>query len=259
MNRRLYRNHWIAAVTLCAALPFAGCDRKSKEPSASQTPGGTSTAPSGQEAASQKKALVRFAQDVSETQSPSVDLWFGDMKVFSNVGYKQITPYVEVPAERHDFKIQRAGETQVTALATSSEGLAAGGHYTIVAERHSAKDQQLALDVLKDDLSVPATGKSKLRVVNATVGLGKIDMYGPDGKLFTGIGERSSTSYKDVPPTAGTIEVRRADKKTDVLRITKANLQAGKIYTIVVSGGSGAPIESVIVADQQTPPVGVGG
>src|SRR5581483_12339171 len=97
-----------SALIFCVAL--AGCSsNKTSEPSASRTPNGGSTAPSGSEAASQKKALVRFAQTVNGTP---MDLWFGDMKVFSNVGYKQVTPYVEVPAERHDFKLQNAGDTQ---------------------------------------------------------------------------------------------------------------------------------------------------
>jgi hypothetical protein len=112
-----------------------------------------------------------------------MDLWFGDMKVFSNVAFKEVTPYVEVPAERHDFKLQLAGDTQTTAPATNSEGLSAGGHYTIVAERKNGDKGGYTLDAMNDDLKVPTDGKAKVRVVNAAVGLGKIDVVGPDGKV----------------------------------------------------------------------------
>lgn len=187
-----------------------------------------------------------------------MDLWFGDMKVFSNVGYKQVTPYIEVPAERHDFKLQNSGDTQTNALATNSEGLTAGAHYTIVAEKKNSKDQALTLDSLNDDLTLPAEGKAKIRIVNAALGLGKIDVVGPDGKIFSGVGDDTSTSYKDVSAARGTLEVRRSDKKVDVLRITNLNLQPGKIYTIFVVGGAGQPIEGVTVSDELTPS-GIGG
>jgi len=245
-----------SALVLCLAL--ASCSgNRTNQPSASETPGGGSTAPSGRDAASQKKALVRFAQTVPGDQA--LDLWFGDMKVFSNVGYKQVTPYVEVPAERHDFKLQNTGDTQTNALATNSEGLSAGAHYTLVTERKDSKNATLTLDALQDDLMSPSEGKAKLRVVNTAVGLGKIDMVGPGGKIFSGVGDNSSTSYKEIAPAPGVLEIRRSDRKVDVLRIVNLNLQPGKIYTIFVTGGAGKPLEAVTVTDQLTPPAGVGG
>jgi hypothetical protein len=244
--------------TALAFCVLAGCSsNKTNEPSASTTPNGGSTAPSGQEASSHKKALVRFSQTVPGNQR--MDLWFGDMKVFSNVAYKEVTPYVEVPAERHDFKLEPAGDTQTTAPATNSEGLSAGGHYTIVAEKKGSKDGALTLDPLNDNLKAPAGGKAKLRIVNAAVGLGKIDVVGPDGKIFGGIGENSSTSYKEVAPIRGTFEIRRSDKSVDALRIPNMSLQPGKLYTIFIVGGDGQRLEALPVTDQLTPPAGVGG
>ena len=248
-----------STVALCVLL--ASCSsNKTNEPSATATPGGApSTAPSGQDAANQKKALVRFAQTIPGTER--MDLWFGDMKVFSNVAYKEVTPYVEVPAERHDFKLQAAGDTQTTAPATNSEGLTAGQHYTIVAELKDAKSakHEYTLDAMNDDFKVPDNGKAKVRVVNAAVGLGKIDVVGPDGKLFGGVGDISSTSYKEVNPINGTLEIRRNDKSADVLRIPNMNIQPGKLYTIFIVGGAGQRLEAIPVTDQLTPPAGVGG
>lgn len=244
--------------TLALCILLAGCSsNKTNQPTASTTPGGGSTAPSGQAAATQKKALVRFAQTVPGNQR--MDLWFGDMKVFSNVAYKEVTPYVEVAAERHEFKLQRSGDAQPGAPATNSEGLTAGEHYTIVAERKGAKDADYTLEALNDDFKVPADGKAKVRVVNAAVGLGKIDVVGPDGKMFGGVGEVSSTSYKEVDPTSGTIEVRRNDKSVDALRIPNMRFDPGKMYTILIVGGAGQRLEAIPVTDQLTPPSGVGG
>jgi hypothetical protein len=250
-------------LAVCVVLGACSSNNKTNQPSASETPGGGSTAPSGQSAAGQKKALVRFAQTVAGKQS--MDLWFGDMKVFSNVGYKQVTPYIEVPAERHDFKLQSAGDTQPSALATNSEGLTAGSHYTIVAERTNNNGNgnnangNYTLKSMDDNLNEPNVGKAKLRVVNAAVGLGSIDVVDANGQIVGGVGEDSSTDYKEIAPLQGTLEVRRGSKKADVLRIQHQNIQPGKIYTLFIVGGAGQPLDSVLVSDQLTPPTGVGG
>lgn len=244
-----------STVALCALL--AACSgNKTNQPTASETPGGGSTAPAGQDAANQKKALVRFAQTVPGSEH--LDLWFGDMKAFSNVAFKGVTPYIELPAERHDFKLQNSGNTQATALATNSEGLTAGAHYTIVAERKSGRDASLTLDALNDDLTPPQSGKTKVRFVNAAVGLGKIDAFGPEGKISGGIDENSATSYQEIAAAPGPMEIRRSDKKVDVLRIDKMNLEPGKLYTIFIVGGNGSPFQAIPVTDQLTP-TGVGG
>src|SRR5579885_904775 len=234
--------------TLALCVLLAACSgNKTNEPTASNPPAGSTPS----EAANQKKAMVRFAQTIPGDSR--MDLWFGDMKVFSNIAYKEVTPYVEVPAERHDFKLQPAGDTQTTAPAKNSEGLSAGGHYTIVAARKNAKDREYTLNAMNDDLKAPEEGKAKVRVVNAAVGLGKIDVVGPNGKILTGIGDDSSTSYKEIAPMQGTLEIRRADKSVTALRVPNMSLQAGKLYTIFIVGGAGQRLEAIPVTDQLTP------
>jgi hypothetical protein len=251
LRGKIMKRAFKTALAVFALL--AGCSSKSTQPTASETPAGGSTAPSGQDAANQKKALVRFAQTIPGSQR--MDLWFGDMKTFSNVAYKEVTPYIEVPAERHEFKLQTAGNTQVDAMATNREGLSAGGHYTIVAEQKSGKSTY-TLDALNDDLIPPDDGKAKLRVVNASLGLGKIDVVNPDGKLFGGVAEDSGTSYKEVAPSQGTIEIRHSDKKADALRVTNLSLQPGRLYTLFIVGGAAHPLEAVPVTDQLVGPAG---
>lgn len=241
--------------TLAFSVFLAACGSSTtNQPSASQTPNGGSTAPSGQQASNQKKALVRFIQTVPGNEK--MDVWFGDMKVFSNVAYKEVTPYVEVPAERHDFKLQTAGNTQPNALATNSEGLSAGGHYTVVAEKKTSDQGNLKLDAMNDDLTPPSAGKTKLRVINAAIGAGSIDVVDPHGKIFGGVDENTSTSYKEIAPVEGTLEIRKSDKKADILRVPNTNLQPEKLYTLVIVGGAGQPLAAIPITDQLTPPTG---
>ena len=237
------------SVALVAVL--AGCTNKTNEPTASRSPGTSSSAPSGKEESKRDRALVRFVQAIPD--SNRMDLFFGDNKVFSNVSYKEVTPYIEVPAERHEFKLQTSGETQAQPRATNNEGLTAGGRYTLVALK---KDNgELNLLPVNDDLAAPSAGKAKVRFINAATGLGKVDVASPSEKMFSGVEPESSTSYKEVAPLRGPLEVRN-DKKVATLRIRNVDLEPDKMYTIVLLGGSGKPLEAVPVMDELTPATG---
>lgn len=231
-----------------AALCACSSNKKTSENVTSEAPNGQpATSPSGQQTASQNMALVRFVEAVP---GQGMDLWFGDKQVFHGVAYKDVTQYIEVPAEHQDFKLEPSGNTQVNAPATESEGLTAGDRYTIVAE---TKDGKLALEVISDKITAPASGKAKVRVINVAMGLGKIDVVDSQGDVATGISPDSATGYDNVVPASGSLEIRRADKHSDVARVPNFNIDPGKLYTIIVVGGSGQPYQAIPVIDQLTP------
>jgi hypothetical protein len=234
--------------TLAAIVLLAGCTDKTKEATSTGTPTSGSTAPSGQDASRRDQALVRFIQAIPS--SDRVDLLFGDTKVFTNVPYKEVTQYVQLPAERHEFKITPAGQTTAGPSASNSEGLSAGGRYTIVAARK--ENGEFSLLALHDDLSAPSFGKAKIRVINAAIGVGKTDFNGPNGKIFSGIDAISSTSYKEVPAATGMLEVRNP-KQLEIARLSNVELQPGKLFTFVIAGGAGKPIEILPITDRLVP------
>lgn len=176
------------------------------------------------------------------------------MKVFSDTKFKTVTGYVELPAERHEFHLQPAGQTQTKPLATSNEGLAAGARYTIVAEEQ--KPNTFKFDVLKDDLTPPAADKAKVRIINATVAMEKLSAVYQGGELFSGIESGSATSFKEIAPVTGAIEIRRNSKNPDILRVPDYAFEAGKLYTLVITGGAGQPIQMIPVIDRMIPPRG---
>jgi hypothetical protein len=235
-----------------STLLLVACSSKTQQPVASETPSGSSTSPSGQRASEKKMALVRFVQAVPS--KVPMDLWFGDMKVFSSVGYKTVTPYVEIPAERDEFKLQSAGDGQSKAFAKRKEGLGSGERYTVTAE--DKKTNEYILDALKDDLSKPAAGKTKVRVINASIGVGKVDIIYPDGILFGGVDQNSATSYKEISPSTGPLEIRQNDKHIDALRLPNFTLDRDKLYTLVIVGGAGQPLQIIPVTDQLAQPAG---
>src|SRR3954466_181056 len=120
-----------ASLSLMAAclVISVGCSSKTDRASTTNAGGDTSSAPSGKTAADAKMALVRFVNGVP---GQAADLWFGDTKAFSNVAFKTVTPYQQLPNERHDFKVANSGAAVPTDVAPSNnEGLSAGAHYTV--------------------------------------------------------------------------------------------------------------------------------
>jgi hypothetical protein len=255
-------------------LMIAGCGSKTSQSTTSTAGGQSSTAPSGERAANEKVALVRF---VDAIPGRSANLAFGDTQLFSDVAYKTVTPYKEVPGERHDFKLSTSREQANGSPVTNSEGLTNGNRYTVVA----ALDKKGAekLDVINDNLSTPADGKAKVRVINASeeevdvfapvskngkpsegtadrakYPAGK-DRYADENKWFGGVNEASSTNFKNIEPYSGNLDVVNA--KTEAKRHAgpavqvPVDLKAGQLYTMVVTGGTrGNPLQAVTVEDQ---------
>ena len=133
-------------ITLIAFLGASACNKKTDQPTRTATSEGqTSSGAAGTTAAKQDRALVRFVN--ADPSHATTDLWFGDMKAFSDVAYKAVTPYTELPADRSTFKLRAVGQN--VDLSTNNEGLNKGGHYTMVAIR--SKDGATILRAITDE------------------------------------------------------------------------------------------------------------
>ena len=231
-----------------ALLGLSACTKPSQEPTATTSGGSTSTAPSGAEAKKADVALVRFLNATPTSR----DLYFGDLKLFPSVSAQSISPYVELPAERHEFKLFASGNTSGDPLATNSEGLTAGKHYTIVGEMKT--DGKATLNPIEDDLTRPTPGKVKVRVIHAASGVPKVDVYPLAGKdaLISGVSFNDVTGYKEVDPMMTELDIRPFGSKKDEATIQNVNLMADKLYTIIVMGGNGRPLKTQVIEDQLT-------
>lgn len=240
----------LLAFILFLTFVVTGCANKTtKEATETRGGGQASAAPSGEQAKQVDRALVRF---VNATATPK-DLYFGDAAVVHGAAFRAATPYRELPAERHDFKLFAAGNTSEV-LATNSEGLTAGKHYTILAV--DQKDGKPALNAINDDLAEPSAGRAKVRVINAAPALADVDLYGADRKsaLISGAGFNHATDYKDIEPTTTELVVRDAANKHRQAVLQNVRLEAGKLYTLLVVGGKGAHLTAETIEDQLVPP-----
>jgi len=240
------RNRSPLAIALFVLLLGAGCQSKTTAPSESTVGTKTSEAPAGTDVAKRNNALVRLVN----ARTDQVDVYFGDVKAFAEVDGQKITPYSELPAERHDLKVLPTGKAPVTpTVATNSEGLSEGMHYTVVA--FTKKDGTPGVTLFKDELTSPSNGKARVRVINVAAGVEEVDVYpaGQKDTLAKGVNFNSATGYTEVDPSIKTVEIHRSGDKQVAASIPDLALSAGKTYTLFVLNEANA-LKVIPVEDQ---------
>ena len=241
---------WLGVAGVGAMLLAAGAcsNNKTEQQSPVQSSAdGKGTAPPAAVAKQADKAMVRFVNGTVTSK----DVAFGDLMPFSGVDARDITAYKELPAERHDFKLF-AKDDKANAIATNSEGLTAGKHYTLLAV--TAKDGKTSLDNVADDLTPPAAGQAKIRVINLAPGMENVDLYagGKKDALISGAGLDHPTDYKDVAPSEAALTVRHGMSKRNSAAVKDLTLEAGKLYTVLVFQDKHGALKTKTVEDQFT-------
>lgn len=204
-------------------LTTAGCSRVSDESSTrSRT---TETA---------KTVDISYVRFV-DAHHGSESLYFGDMLAFNGGGTK-VTDYKSLPAERRQFALKTAATAD--AIATNSEGLDKEKHYTVVA--FDDRTGKASLRVVNDDEKAPDVGKAKVRILHASPDMEGIKLYahGRKDEIATQSRFTTGSNWQEIDPVKGDLELRTTDKKDGVVQIPDVTLQAGKLYTFIVRGGS---------------------
>lgn len=243
------------AIALAALVFLPGCDRAETRtaPVTTNAPAGSSTAPSSSSAASRNEALVRVVQ--TNPYAPALDVYAGDLVVFDALNFKSVTSYRALDGKRYAFAIRPAGMTNAKPLASNTEGLQDGGHYTVFALPGDGRSTHIR--IVTDKLDRPADGKLRLRVVHAGDGVGAVDVRATasGGSLFEGVRFQTVSDYQEIDPVNGPIEIR-APGGAPVFTLPNAHLEAGRFYTLVLAGSARTTpaLEAFIIEDTLAPP-----
>jgi hypothetical protein len=190
-------------------------------------------------------AMVRVAHLSPDTGG--VDVYIDGERALQNVGYNTVSDYSGVPAGEHELELRPAGaDAGSEAVLAASATFVAENAYTVAG---IGLNENLRGQIFEDDLSAPAAGAAKVRVLNAAVDVEPIDVIlTPSVDIPGQIAFAAATPYENVAP--GMYDVSVADGNQDeVLDVPDVNVGAGIIYTFAVIGGADKPTQFVPVVD----------
>jgi len=233
-------------ITLAGALAATvACGGKKDDTVVTKTDAGTVASPSDSAANANGVSLVRVVN--AAPGSGSLTVRAGDESPFSGVAYKKVTPYQEVRGNMVRFRIT-SGASDTTDLASNNEAMSDGNRYTIFImpdddTTAAAGVKHLTMKVVRDEMD-PDSTKAQVRFVNAAPRAGELDLAigGQADPVFDNVNFGNEAGFKGITPVSrGQVQVRREDGKASLASVRNINsLQAGKLYTIVVTGKKGA-------------------
>jgi hypothetical protein len=179
------------------------------------------------------QAQVRVAHLAPD--SPNVDVYVNGDPVLTDVPYTTVSDYLSLPAGTQQVTVYATGDTTSPVIDTPVE-LAAGGAYTVAAVGLVA-DDSLTARVYQDDLSSPASGNAKVRVVHASPDAGPVDVVPRGGDpLVAGLAFPEASPYAEVPAGTYTLDVNAAGTKKTALTVPDATLASGGVYSAFAVG-----------------------
>ena len=203
---------------------------------------------------------VRLAHLSPDT--PAVDVYLratGNAikpQTFKGVAYGAMSNYLRLPTGNYQVAMRKAGAPASTApVLTTQVAVENGAAYTVAGVGRFA---DLGLRVLKDDLKLPDPGKSKVRIIQASVKAPVLDVAGKNGKrIADGVAFATTTGYREVDPGKWSVQVvPTGGGRTSVLPCT---LGAGSVYSLVVLDDQNGGLKPELHVDaerQGTVPLG---
>ncbi|GID25864.1 DUF4397 domain-containing protein [Paractinoplanes brasiliensis] len=178
---------------------------------------------------------VRLAHLSPDTPAVDVYLRSGsgavEPQTFRAVAYGDMSRYLRLPAGAYQVAMRKAGApASEQPVITTEVGVADKGAYTVAGVGRFA---DLGLRVLRDDLRLPDPGKSKVRIIQASVRAPVLDVAGGNGaKIANGVQFATTTAYREVNPGKWSVRVTpTGGGRPSELPCT---LGAGSVYSLVV-------------------------
>ncbi len=185
---------------------------------------------------------------------PAVDVLVDGKTVITALDYGAASAYYNVARGTRNLAINATGTAN--SVLTTSASFKKDSSYTVIATNLLAAPQAL---ILEDDLSSPAAGNSRVRLVHGAPGAGLVDIYvtapGADisgiAPTYANVAFAANTGYTEVPAGDYQVRVTAAGSKTVAIDTGTLTLVAGETATAVAldDAGGGAPFSAVVFQD----------
>ncbi len=199
-------------------------------------------------AAPSKIGYVRLAHLSPDT--PNVDVYLDDTssklkeQVFNGVGYGTVSGYLSLPQGTYSVSMRVSGADPSTPPVLTTKVTVVSGHaYTVAGVGRHA---DLGLRIISDDIVAPMNGKSKIRIVQASVKAPLLDVSLKGGQtIATGVAFATTTPYRSVDAGNWTLLVNPSGGAKSVP--LKVKLNPDSVYSLLILDG-----KSTLTADLLT-------
>ena len=211
-------------------------------------------------AAAASNGYVRLAHLSPDT--PAVDVYLKsdsgavEPQTFRAVAYGDMSRYLRLPVGSYQVAMRKAGApASDQPVITTEMGVENDGAYTVAGVGRFA---DLGLRVLKDDLRLPDPGKSKVRIIQASVKAPVLNVAGKNGtQIAAGVEFATTTAYREVQPGKWSVRVEPTGggRSSDL----PCTLGAGSVYSLVVLDDEAGGLKPELHVDaerQGTVPLG---
>lgn len=183
-------------------------------------------------AAQNNMAMVRVIH--ASPDAPAVDVFVDGQAALTNVAFKAISKYLELPAGAHKIAVAPTGQGEAAAVITANPTLEAGKAYTVAAVGQVAN---IKAQIYNDNLAAPAAGKAHVRVIHASPDAPAVAVKVAGGPtLIESLAFPNASDYLPVDATTYNLQVTPAGANDVVLNLANTSLQAGTIYDVVALG-----------------------
>ncbi|QFU84112.1 DUF4397 domain-containing protein [Natronorubrum aibiense] len=187
----------------------------------------------GDDAPAIPNAAVRVAH--FSPDAPNVDVYVSGNQILSNVGYGDVSPYLEVDPGTYRVTITAAGDPETVAF--DDDVTVGSAFYTVAAIG------ELGAGTFRPEVLVDA-GSALVRLFHASPDAPAVDVYADDAPLFEDVEFGESTDYVAVPAGSYTLSVRPAGDPETTVAAFDVDLELDTAYTANAIGYLEPPAET---------------
>jgi len=166
------------------------------------------------------------------------------------IGYGALSEYRLIQPGDYVVGIAPGGASGAPAVNLTLNAMS-GSAYTLAAV---GRADQTGLSVLTDDLTPPAPGSAKVRVIGAAATAPTLDVRGPGGEIALGLPYAGASGYRTVPPGPTTLTVGPPGGATVDLPISVAANQVASVVLLDRGGAIAADVRVDAEGPTQIPP-----
>ncbi|GAB3988146.1 DUF4397 domain-containing protein [Nocardioides marmoraquaticus] len=171
----------------------------------------------------------------------------GRPTTLTEASFGDLSDYERIPVGTYTVALVPADDADAPPMLSRSVEVTEGSARTVIA---TGEGDDVRATVLDDDLTPPAAGQAKVRLVSAASGVDAVDATVVDGpRLAAGLGTGTATGYAEVAAQDWDVTLSAAGDRADEGAASTVGVRAGGVYTLVALDAPGGGLELRAVMD----------